>query len=117
MEETKDVHTRIIEAFSFDGCPLCAILWRNELDSLYQWVGESDENAKYSERIRQLLEAGGFCSYHFLRFEQMCTHSLCDRQHRRSTNREVSRNLKGKQTETSQPYPQAQREDSGRMVY
>jgi len=74
MEETKDAHTRIIEAFSLDGCPLCAILWRNELDSLYQWVGESNENAKSSGRIRHFLDAGGFCNYHFWRFEQMCTH-------------------------------------------
>jgi hypothetical protein len=64
METTKAVNTRIIEAFSSDGCPLCAMLRRDELDSLYQWVGESNENAKYSERIRQLCDAGGFCNYH-----------------------------------------------------
>jgi hypothetical protein len=74
MKETKDTRTRIIEAFSSDGCPLCAMLRRDELDSLYQWVGESNENAKYSERIRQLLDAGGFCNYHFWRFGEMCTH-------------------------------------------
>ena len=74
MEETKDISTRIIEAFSSDGCPLCAMLRRDELDSLYQWVGQSGENAKYSERIRRLLDAGGFCNFHFWRFVEMSTH-------------------------------------------
>jgi hypothetical protein len=74
MEETKNINTRIIEAFSSDGCSLCDMLRRDELDSLYQWVGESNENAKYSERIRQLLDAGGFCNYHFWRFGEMSTH-------------------------------------------
>jgi hypothetical protein len=74
MEETKDISTRIIEAFSSDGCPLCAMLRRDELDSLYQWVGQSNNNAKNSARIKRLLDAGGFCNYHFWRFGEMCTH-------------------------------------------
>jgi hypothetical protein len=74
MEERKDTRTRIIEAFSSDGCALCAMLRRDELDSLYQWVGQSGENAKYSKRMRQLLDAGGFCNFHFWRFEEMSTH-------------------------------------------
>jgi len=74
MEETKDTRTRVVEAFSSNGCPLCAILRRDELDSLYQWVGQSGENAKSSGRINQLLDAGGFCNYHFWRFEEMSTH-------------------------------------------
>jgi hypothetical protein len=74
MEETKDTRIRIIEAFSSDGCPLCAMLRRDELDSLYQWVGQSNNNAKNSARIKQLLDAGGFCNYHFWRFGEMSTH-------------------------------------------
>jgi len=74
MKETKDTRTKIIEAFYSDGCPLCAMLRRDELDSLYQWVGQSNNNAKNSARIKQLLDAGGFCNYHFWRFQEMCTH-------------------------------------------
>jgi len=74
MEETKDTRTRIVEAFSSNGCPLCAMLRRDELDSLYQWVGRSNENAENSERIGQLLDAGGFCNYHFWQFQEMSTH-------------------------------------------
>jgi hypothetical protein len=74
MKETKDTRTKIIEAFSSDGCPLCAMLRRDELDSLYQWVGQSGEGDKNSERRKLLLSAGGFCNYHFWRFERMSTH-------------------------------------------
>jgi len=74
MEETKDNRTRIIEAFSSDGCPLCAMLRRDELDSLYQWVGQSNENAKNSAQIKQLLDAGGFCNFHFWQLQKMSTH-------------------------------------------
>jgi hypothetical protein len=74
MEKTKGTHTRIIESFSSDGCPLCAILRRDELDSLYQWVSHSNNTAKNSGRIRQFLDAGGFCNYHFWQFQEVCTH-------------------------------------------
>lgn len=74
MEETKDTRSRIIEAFSSDGCPVCTMLRRDELDSLYQWVGQSNNNAKNSERIKCLLDAGGFCNYHFWQFQEMSSH-------------------------------------------
>jgi len=74
MEETKDTRTRIVEAFSSNGCPLCTMLRRDELDSFYQWVGQSNEIAKNSARIKQLLDAGGFCNFHFWRFQEMSTH-------------------------------------------
>jgi hypothetical protein len=74
MEETKDNRTRIIEAFSSEGCPLCAMLRRDEFDSLCQWVGLSEERAKDSAQRKQLLTADGFCNYHFWRFQQMSTH-------------------------------------------
>jgi len=74
MEETKDTRTRIIESFSSNRCPLCAMLQRDEFDSLCRWVGLSSESAKDSEQRKQLLTAGGFCNYHFWRFQQMSTH-------------------------------------------
>jgi hypothetical protein len=74
MEETKDTRIRIIEAFSSDGCPLCAMLRRDEFDSLCQWVGLSEEIAKDSAQRKQFLTAGGFCNYHFWQFERMNTH-------------------------------------------
>jgi hypothetical protein len=50
------------------------MLRRDELNSLYQWVGQSGKNAKNSGQIRQLWDAGGFCNYHFWRFVEMSTH-------------------------------------------
>jgi hypothetical protein len=74
MEKTKDTRTRVVEAFSSNGCPICAILRRDEFDSLCQWVGQSGESDKNSERRKLLLSAGGFCNYHFWQFERMSTH-------------------------------------------
>jgi len=73
MDEIKDICTRIIEAFSSDRCPLCGVLRMDEFNSLWQWAGHSGENDKNSEKRKQLINAGGFCSYHFWRFKEMCT--------------------------------------------
>ena len=74
MGETKDTRTRIIESFSLDGCPLCSMLRRDELDILYRWIGQSNNAAKNSGLIRKILDAGGFCNFHFWRFQEMSTH-------------------------------------------
>jgi hypothetical protein len=74
VEQTKNTRVRITEAFSSNGCPLCTMLQKDEFNSLCQWVGRSNNNAKDCEQIKQLIDAGGFCSYHFWRFSKICTH-------------------------------------------
>jgi len=71
MEETTDIRTKIIKAFSSDGCPLCAILRRDEFESLCQWVGSS--TAESAMQIKKLTDAGGFCNYHFWRFREIAS--------------------------------------------
>jgi len=77
MEKTTDLRIRIIEGFSSNGCPLCTMLRQDEFDSLCQWVGCSDNSTEESVQIRKLTDAGGFCNYHFWRFQEMSTPYGC----------------------------------------
>ncbi len=57
------------------------MLRRDEMDTLWNWIGFSEESARNTARRQQLAREGGFCSYHFSRLREMCTEygiaSLC----------------------------------------
>ena len=74
MEEIKSISEKIINAFSSGRCPVCAMLRKDEFDSLCHWVGQSDDKYKGSENRNKLLTSGGFCNYHFWEFQGISTH-------------------------------------------
>jgi hypothetical protein len=49
MEKTENMRIRIIESFSSNRCPLCALLRRDEFDNLCHWVVLSVESTKDSD--------------------------------------------------------------------
>jgi hypothetical protein len=73
MEEIKSISEKIIDTFSSDRCPVCAMLRQDEFDSLCYWVGQSDDKYKESENRNRLLASGGFCNYHFWKFQGIST--------------------------------------------
>lgn len=73
MEELENIQTKIIEAFSSDGCPLCVMLQRDEFDRLCFWIAESVKTAQNSQQIKLLIEYGGFCNEHFWRLQKVST--------------------------------------------
>lgn len=62
-----------MDAFSEARCPICALLRRNEFDLLCGWVGMSGEKHKKTGERDRLLQAKGFCNYHFWEFGRMST--------------------------------------------
>ena len=73
MEEIKSMSEKISDVFSSGRCPVCAMLHKDEFDSLCYWVGRSDDKYKESEDRSKLLAAGGFCNYHFWQFQGINT--------------------------------------------
>jgi len=69
MEEIKSISEKIINAFSSGRCPVCAMLRKDEFDSLCYWVGQSGDKYKGSKERTKLLTTGGFCNYHFWKFQ------------------------------------------------
>jgi len=73
MEQIKSISEKVIDAFSSDRCPVCAMLRQDEFDSLCHWVGQSVEQYKGSEERIKLVTSGGFCNYHFWEFQRLNT--------------------------------------------
>ena len=73
MEQIKSMSEKVIDAFSSGRCPVCAMLRQDEFDSLCHWVGQSTEQYKGSGDRKKLLASGGFCNYHFWKFQGLNT--------------------------------------------
>ena len=74
MEEIKSISEKIIDVLSSGRCPVCVMLLQDEFDSLCYWVGQSAEKYKNSEDRIKLITSGGFCNYHFWKFQGINTY-------------------------------------------
>ncbi|MCF6149694.1 MAG: hypothetical protein E3K37_13655 [Candidatus Kuenenia sp.] len=74
MDKTNEVCSRIIGVLSSDRCPVCAMLYQDEFDSLCRWAGKSGEAYRDSEQRIHLVNSGGFCNYHFWQFQKISSH-------------------------------------------
>ncbi|MBM4053864.1 MAG: hypothetical protein FJ264_04150 [Planctomycetes bacterium] len=74
MDRANKIYSRIISALSSERCPVCAMLYQDEFDSLCRWAGKSGETYRDSEQRIHLVNAGGFCNYHFWQFQRISSH-------------------------------------------
>jgi hypothetical protein len=74
MEQTKSISEKIIDVLSSGRCPVCVMLLQDEFDGLCYWVGQSAEKYKGSEERIKLITSGGFCNYHFWKFQGINTY-------------------------------------------